>query len=207
MYRVDSGALSSAMDRIERWFAENVGPDYFADGRMDGTGPLRALHARWDGQRGDVNFYGGFELLSVEESAAEQAMMDKVALDEDWPSTWWSADWQPFGADGMGQLLVVDVKTGEVLEFLHDDDARPFHAESLEAFLTTYAAQLESGERVLKDGYIVDPIAQAETEAKLEAMQQRRKDAQAEQERKSRPVLFAIFAIIIIVILIALSLR
>lgn len=207
MYRVDSSALSSAMDRIERWFAENVEPGYFAEGSTDGTGPLAALHARWDGQRGDVCFYDGFELLSVEECAAEQAMMDKLALEEDWPSTWWSTDWQPFGTDRSGQLLVVDVTTGEVLEFLHDDDARPSHAESLEAFLTTYAAQLESGERVLENGYIVDPIEQAEIEAKLEAMQQRRKDAQAEQERKSRPVLFALFAIILAIILIALWLR
>lgn len=207
MYRVDSGALNSAMDRIERWFAEHVEAHYFADGRADGIGPIAALHARWDGQRGDVHFYDGFELLGVDEAASERARMDKLALEEDWPSTWWSTDWQPFGADGMGQLLVVDVSTGEVLEFLHDDDARPDHAESLEVFLTTYAAQLESGERVLKDGYIFDPVEQAAMEARLEAQRQARKDAQAEQEQKARPMLFAIFTLILVIVLIALWLR
>lgn len=93
------------------------------------------------------------------------------------------------------------------MEFLHDDDARPEHAESLEVFLTTYAAQLESGERVLKDGYIVDPVQQAASTARLEAQRQARKDAEAERERKARPMLLAIFAVILVILLIALWLR
>lgn len=101
MYRVDAGALSSAMDRIERWFSEHVDAHYFADGNSNGVGPLAPLHARWDGQRGDVCFYDGFELLTVDESAAERAMMDKLALEEDWPSTWWSAQTgSPLGQTG-----------------------------------------------------------------------------------------------------------
>lgn len=202
MYRVDASVLSSAMDRIERWFAEHVDPGYFQPGRADGVEPLHALHARWDGQRGDVPFYDGFTLLGVDEAAAERAMMDKLARDEDWSESWWSPHWQPFGADGMGQLLVVDVLGGQVLEFLHDDETRPLVAESLEAFFTTYATQLETGERILKDGYLVDPVEQAAMQARLEAAHQSRRNAQAERERKSRPILLAIFAAVLVMLLV-----
>lgn len=194
--------MSAALDRIERWFLEHVDPDYFAPGRADGLEPLHALHARWDGQRGGVPFYDRFTLLGVEEAAAERAMMDEVATDNEWPASWWSTDWRPFGADGMGQLLVVDVRDGRVLEFLHDDDARPVVAESLEAFFTTYAKQLESGERILVDRYIVDPVEQAAMQARLDAAQQARRDAQAERERRSRPTLGAIFAAIALMLLV-----
>jgi hypothetical protein len=83
--------------------------------------------------------------------------MEQLALDEGWDEAWWSPEWFPFASDGAGQLLVVDER-GRVLEFLHDDDARPVLAASLEAYLVAVLESLERGRLVVDPDYgLVEP--------------------------------------------------
>jgi hypothetical protein len=93
-------------------------------------------------------FEGGFTLLSLDDARGEKAMLDSLARDEQWPSSWWSPTWFPFASDGCGQLLVVDGDTGSVIEFIHDDEERPVWAPSLAEFLVERAEELEQGRQV-----------------------------------------------------------
>ncbi len=72
-----------------------------------------------------------FTLCSREEASVEKTMMDNLLEAEvEWDETWWSTRWYPFASDGAGQLLCVHGDTGEVIEFLHDDDPRPVRGAS-----------------------------------------------------------------------------
>ncbi|RZO63984.1 MAG: hypothetical protein EVA89_05745 [Sandaracinaceae bacterium] len=185
MYRQNETELRRAMDRLERWFAEHVDEPYFAPGASDAVGPLASFLARWNGQRDDaaVPFFEAFHLLDAESCAREKAMMDGLASEEGWPASWWDPDWVPFASDGCGQLLVLDVRSGAVIEFIHDDEPRPVHAETLEAFLAAYADALEHGQRDLRDGYIVDLDEHAAALARAEEREAARQQGQAQAKR------------------------
>ncbi len=196
MYRHNENELRRAMDRVERWFGEHVAADFFDAGVRAVDGVLGPLLSRWNGQLPeDVAFYEGFYLLDREGVAREKAMMDQLAADERWPDTWWSRDWVPFGTDLAGQLLVVDCRSGRVIEFLHDDDARPEHGESLAAFLAAYADALEAGERRLHNGYITEV---AELERYLEEAPKR-----AAEQRRTHGVLLSIGGALLALVAIA----
>ncbi|MCB9679488.1 MAG: SMI1/KNR4 family protein [Alphaproteobacteria bacterium] len=91
---------------------------------------------------------GGHRFLPLEEARAEKRAMDQLALDEGWEASWWSPDWHPFASDFAGQLLVVDAPTGRVLEFLHDDEARPEIAPDLDRLIERIWTALHAGTHV-----------------------------------------------------------
>jgi hypothetical protein len=118
----------------------------FRSGQPDADGPLTSLFALVDGQvDGPAVFDGGFTLSCVEDARRDKDMLDTMARDEQWPSSWWSPTWFPFASDGCGQMLVVDGDSGAVIEFIHDDDERPVRAPSLAAFFDDAADSLERG--------------------------------------------------------------
>jgi hypothetical protein len=150
--------MEASLRRIQQALAaSHVGP-VWNPGCLDATGPTAAFHGVADGTSPGAPHFESFELMSLAESTGEKAMMDKLATDEAWEPSWWSPSWFPFAGDHAGQLLVVDGATGEVIEFMHDDEARPLVAPSLEAYFATVATRLEAGELIhdVRHG-IIDP--------------------------------------------------
>ncbi len=141
-------------------------------------------------------FFEGFYLLDAEGTAREKSMMDRLARDGAWPETWWDLDWVPFATDICGQLLVLEARSGKVIEFIHDDDLRPRHEETLEAFLGAYADELESGRRALRQGYIVDL---EDHDAQLTRAQERA-DARTQESRRALRTLLGLAALILVLI-------
>ncbi len=116
--------MKDVLDDIDAHVAVAFGRSLWRPAVPDATGALADFHRVVDGCVDGVSFEA-FELLDIAEAAAERATTDRVAVDEAWPTTWWSPTWHPFASDRAGQLLVVDADTGRVLAFLHDDDGRP----------------------------------------------------------------------------------
>ncbi|MGE0786416.1 MAG: SMI1/KNR4 family protein [Sandaracinaceae bacterium] len=204
MYRQNETELRRAIDRIERWFREHVDDAYFAPGTTDAAGPLGPVLARWNGQREErVPFFEAFYLLDAGACAREKAMMDGLARSEGWPATWWDPDWLPFASDHAGQLLVLEIRSGAVIEFLHDDEPRPVHAETLEAFLTKYADDLESDRRALRDGYIVDLEEHA---ARVARQREREKVREREGSPAARTLILVGVAIAVLITMLLIGL-
>jgi hypothetical protein len=171
----DANDLQTSWQRFADWFAAHT-PVTFRAGRADADGPLSSLFLLVDGQVGTAAvFDGGFSLLSLDDARGEKAMLDTLARDEQWPSSWWSPTWFPFASDGCGQVLVVDGDTGSVIEFIHDDEDRPVLAPSLVEFLVERAEELEQGRQVF-DAHI------GVVDAGHAARRQQRQEARAAQE-------------------------
>jgi hypothetical protein len=150
--------------------------------------PLRALYRFADGQEGSHGLFDHHHFLTAADARDEKLSMDQLARDEGWPETWWSERWHPFASDGAGQLLVVDADEGAVLEFLHDDDARPILARSLDAFLARFVESLDAGERVWDEEMgIVEVAARAEHRA----ARARADEQDAKSKKLSRALLAA----------------
>ena len=141
--------MKDVLDRIDAHVRAVFGRGVWRPGRVDASGPLADFHRVADGGLEEDPTFGSFTLLGVDEAAAEKRMMDQLAIDEAWEKSWWSPTWHPFGSDRCGQLLVVDADSGRVIEFLHDDDARPEHAVSLAAWFADIAARLDDGRLVV----------------------------------------------------------
>ncbi|MEZ4321364.1 MAG: hypothetical protein R3F61_28075 [Myxococcota bacterium] len=156
----------SAISAFRDWLASQPDAPGLGACEPTATGPLAPLFAVFDGQTDGPALLEHHHLLSRAEAETEKTMMDALAADEGWPDTWWSAHWHPFGSDGAGQLLVVDDRDGRVLEFLHDDDARPEHGDSLEAWFARIVAEIEAGERLYDpDCGVVSPAYREEHRA------------------------------------------
>lgn len=107
------------------------------------------------GEETDEAFVDGHAPLTAAGVRREKAMMDGLLAggaftDDDAPEDeiWWSADWWPFMADGMGQLICWDARTGRVLAFLHDEPMRDTYADDLDGFLSW----LDSADVEWRDG-------------------------------------------------------
>lgn len=138
--------MSVAIANLDGWLHANVdSPPTFGPSRDDVTGPLAVLYAAFDGQLDGPPLVGHHRILTWDDARAEKTLMDELAADEGWDGTWWNTDWHPFASDGTGQLLVVDAKSGCVLEFLHDDDARPEIAPDLQRLFTRIWTALQAG--------------------------------------------------------------
>lgn len=150
--------MEAFLRRIQQALAATHAGPVWNPGRADATGPTAAFHRVADGTVAGAPHFESFELMSLADSTGEKAMMDKLAKDEAWEPSWWSPSWFPFAGDHAGQLLVVDGGSGEVIEFMHDDEARPLVAPSLEAYFATVATRLEAGELIhdVRHG-IIDP--------------------------------------------------
>jgi hypothetical protein len=145
-------------------------------------------------------FEGGHRLLSEEEAFQEKRMMDDLAVKEQWDAAWWNPRWFPFASDHAGQLLVVHDTTGEVIEFLHDDDPRPLLAASLTAFVSSTLARLQSGELAFRKYGV--------TSAQVSSRTRETAHAREELEKKyaARAKWFPVFAVIVIALLVFLVL-
>ncbi|MCG6193517.1 SMI1/KNR4 family protein [Leptospira sp. FAT2] len=109
---------------------------------------LRELYSFADGQKEEcVPIFEAYTFLSSADAIESKKSMDALALEEGWyEDHWWEKNWFPFASDSAGQYLVVDLLTGSVLEFYHDDPERPVRAESPEAYIRSLIAGLKSGE-------------------------------------------------------------
>lgn len=136
--------LSASWQAFAAWFAAHT-PVRFGAGRGDVDGPLSSWFALVDGQEGAAVFDGGFTVMGADDASRDKAMLDTLAQREQWPSSWWSTAWFPFASDGAGQVLALDATSGEIIEFIHDDDARPLRAPSLAALLADTHHALEAG--------------------------------------------------------------
>lgn len=151
--------MEAAWARLQRWLAQHappakgpLGPGVgdalaFAPGDPAASGPLAPLLRLADGQPGGrgLGLFDCQSLLSAAEARQHKQMMDDLARSEGWDLNWWDPAWFPFAEDGAGQLLVVHQHSGAVIEFNHDDDARPVLAPSLTAYVDGIADRLERG--------------------------------------------------------------
>ncbi|CAH0533259.1 hypothetical protein VST7929_01123 [Vibrio stylophorae] len=110
----------------------------------------------------------GYYLLSTEEIIFEYQTLSKIykqsassrqILDRSGAvlDTWWQPQWIPFASIGNGDLLLIDLSPGEqgdvgqIVEFIHDDTARPLLAKDLQSYFAQIRAGLKSGEFVLTE--------------------------------------------------------
>lgn len=128
-----------------RWCHESIQQDVFNPPLIEATGPLAPLHHLANGQALDRGIFERFRLLDADGCKEHKVMLDEIARTESWEASWWSFDWHPFAEDICGDFLVLDARTGEVIEFVHDDEVRPVHGSSLEDWLSKFVARLESG--------------------------------------------------------------
>ena len=184
-----------------RWCHESIQQNVFNPPLSEATGPLAPLLRLADGQALGRGLFERFRLLSSEGCVQQKTMMDELARTENWEPSWWSSDWHPFAEDIAGGLLVLDAKTGEVIEFLHDDEARPLHGSSLEDWLTKFVARLESGELVYDEKI---GVVEHDFRAKLAAYEEAKRVAQAPLEAKAARAKKAIVAYVAICIVLAL---
>ena len=189
-------AMEASLRRIEQALAAtHVGP-VWNPGRADVTAPTAAFHRVADGTVPGAPHFESFQLMSFEDSTGEKAMMDKLAKDEAWEPSWWSLSWFPFAGDHAGQLLVVDEQSGEIIEFMHDDEARPLVAPSLEAYFATVATRLEGGELIhdVRHG-IIDPALRKKIN-ELNGKARANADA-AQQETKETMWVVSVIAVVV----------
>ena len=137
--------------------------------------------------------------MTQEQCVANKEMLDGLARSESWDAAWWSFDWHPFAEDITGNHLVLDAKTGEVIEFLHDDEARPLWGASLDAWLTSFVEKLESGALVY-DGKV--GVVEHDFRTKLAARHEAKRALNAPLEAKAARAkkLFATYVALCIVL-------
>ncbi|TGK05305.1 hypothetical protein EHQ53_16825 [Leptospira langatensis] len=118
---------------------------------------LQKLYSIADGQKEEFpSLFLHYSFMPLADAIQEKEMLDELAIEEKWDEMaekegledpWWDKDWYPFGdLQRTGDLLVLDKKTGKILEFIHDSPEREEQAESLEAYLEDLIQGLESGE-------------------------------------------------------------
>jgi hypothetical protein len=128
--------------------AHAAAPPTLSPAVPDATGPLAPLYRGMGGQLDGPPLLERYRILTPDDADAEKAAMDRLARDEAWDVDWWNPAWHPFATDDAGQLLVVDEPTGRVLEFLHDDHARPELAPDLDTLFTRIVSDLKAGTHV-----------------------------------------------------------
>lgn len=195
--------MEASLRRIQQALAATHAGPVWNPGRADATGPTAAFHRVADGTAPGAPHFESFELMSLAESAGEKAMMDKLATDEAWEPSWWSPSWFPFAGDHAGQLLVVDEGSGEVIEFMHDDEARPLVAPSLEAYFATVATRLEGGELIhdVRHG-IIEP-AMREKINDMNARARTMNDAAQRQAKQTMRVVSVIAVVVAVAVAVA----
>lgn len=108
---------------------------------------LKALWLAHDGQDTSASdpVFEGFWWLSVAGAQEEAASMTEVLLEvsrENGGDERWLPEWLPFGIDGMGGMLVVDVAKGDIFEWHTDGNGREAtRGASFDAFID---AELQS---------------------------------------------------------------
>ncbi|TGL61695.1 SMI1/KNR4 family protein [Leptospira sarikeiensis] len=108
--------------------------------------PLQKLYSIADGQKKEFpSLFLQYSFMPFSVSLESKKMLDELSDEEKWEKEWWDKNWYPFGDGGTGDYLVLDKKTGKVLEFIHDSDERPENANSLEDFLKDLIEGLRSG--------------------------------------------------------------
>jgi cell wall assembly regulator SMI1 len=122
---------------------------------------LRAWLAKHDGQRSST---GPFEwpLETLVQAMSTKTMLDgmipefdgyelPIRADDGVLARWWHDRWFPIAGDGAGNHLSIDLDpapggiVGQVIEYRHDDGARPLVAPSLSAWFDLTADRIESG--------------------------------------------------------------
>lgn len=128
---------------------------------------FRALYLVHDGQSPDAPWMMlGWEWLPLKSICGESKVWNDLlaghsfdGAENDSDGTivrkdWWHPHWIPFTYSGGGDHHCLDLApgpegaVGQVMVMWHDDGQRPVLASSFDAFLASYAAQLEAGEYV-----------------------------------------------------------
>lgn len=167
---------------------------------------LVRLHREHDGQlqgRMATCVFEAYRWLPLDESLAERRMwIDVLAgVHREFPeSSPWTPTWLPFARDDLGNVWVVDVATGCVFPFEHDEGASAPLAASFEAFLADYVRSFETGERVL------DPKLGAMTRAALQHPV--RTEPVVDPKRRRRTIAFlALYGLIFVLFIVWLESR
>ena len=180
--------MITAWSRIEHWLAVNAptlandllpgatDADFKAAEKALGkTLPdeFKALYRAHNGQRGMADgVFGEWRFLPLKTSLSKWTMMkeltDEGTFKENTVSvkgpiraTWWNVQWVPFGSNGSGNFLVVDLdppkhgSVGQVVTYLHDADKRECVAAGIGAWLESLAADLEEGKLEYRDEELV----------------------------------------------------
>lgn len=177
---------ASLRDRLTAWLQRHAPAERVRLRSPTGapeSGPLAPIYALGDGQAGPTGLFDQYRFLAHDEARREKAAMDRLARDEGWEDGWWSARWHPFASDGAGQLLLVDEDSDAVIEFLHDDDARPELAPSAEAFVVSFVETLEDGRRTWDDRMGIVQVSELERAA---SARRAREQVEADAQRAGR---------------------
>lgn len=204
--------MNELIERLRAWLEANVPEEErprLRDGREvdDLPEPLRELLAAVDGQEPGEPILDMHELLGIDDMRREKAMMDELAREEEWDEGWWSERWYPFGADGLGQLLVLDAESGAVIEFLHDDDPRPELASSLEEYFRELVDSLESGERIWDSRVGVTTPRDQESLNAAGAKWQAQVEAVGRAQRRGRQIVLGIVVLAVLLGLVYFQLQ
>ena len=105
---------------------------------------LRSLW-RWTGGSDDGALFGNHALISISESQEIKTDLDgMIGTDFESPD-WWKRSWLPFTRSWGGDCLCVDVATGQVIDFWHDDATRNVLAPSFEVWFAALVETMKSG--------------------------------------------------------------
>lgn len=195
--------MNGVWARLVRYCDAHIQPGVFNPPLKDATGPLAPLLQLADGQALDRSLFERYQLMPFEQCVSTKEMLDGLARKEAWDAAWWSTDWHPFAEDITGNHLVLDAKSGEVIEFLHDDDARPLWGASMEAWLTSFVEKLESGQLIYDEKV---GVVERDFREKLAAQKAARRAVAAPLEAKAQRaqgVFFVGLAVVLAFIVIA----
>ena len=128
-------------------------------------------YQRHNGQQGEGGLFGGelwHDMAGVRnewsvwqglidgnefEGTSSECDGDRISQD------WWNPGWVPFTADGGGNSHCVDLSpgptgvAGQVIEMIHDDGFRPWHAANFGQWLQAFADDLEAGKYTTHKDY------------------------------------------------------
>jgi cell wall assembly regulator SMI1 len=119
---------------------------------------LRGLLSWADGQKPDsMPFRLNMRLLPATEIEDAVRMMRDLQRDGMLQPFWWDEGFLPFGANGSGDYLCLDLRgvygpEGCVLGFFHKDRNRVIEARSLNQWLDAFVDGLEAGHWLVEDG-------------------------------------------------------
>lgn len=132
--------------------------------------------ARWfaatDGQRSDEAFAMGYELCSLTDALDSAAIADGLRAEPD--GYWVEPEWLAIASDGAGQHLMIDDRTGRVLDVAHDDDGVDEIASSPEAWLQALLDGHARGSIVHDEGFGLVDAALLERVRQAERARERR---------------------------------
>ncbi len=173
-------SMSELITRLDHWLRENR-PIFYASLSVGATpdeikeleqcigAPLPPLYSemlKWrNGQTEEATsaLHDMYTYMSTTDVIATvETMRDLRENDESFDDATWNIKWIPFLDNGSGDNICIDFygsfggKSGQVIEYIHDDYPRPILYPSIEVWLKTLVEALEA-DLYKEDGFLFVP--------------------------------------------------